>query len=333
MADTAYHRVLQAYPPDCQPHHADYLAGAGGFSGARFWRLQTDRGLLCLRRWPQERPSRQQLEFIQAVLWHVRQEGFERLPLPLETRTHAGYVCEAGHFWELAPWMPGQADYLQAPNSARLRAALRTLAEFHLAAASFPLPDRSPGLSPGIGERIERARAWSHAQLQRLAEAVEPGEWPELAHRGRQWLALAPTALERLRPALARAELIATPLQPCIRDVWHDHVLFVGDDVSGLVDFGAMQPDSVAADIARLLGSLARDDRQAWTTGLAAYESVRALSEPERTLIPVFDQANTVMSGLNWLQWVYLDRRQFDNRQAVMQRLDGNLPRLALLAA
>lgn len=110
-------------------------------------------------------------------------------------------------------------------------------------------------------------------------------------------------------------------------------MLFVGDDVSGLIDFGAMQPDSVAADIARLLGSLAGDDRQAWTTGLAAYESVRPLSEPERTLIPIFDQANTVLSGLNWLQWIYLDRRQFDNRQAVMQRLDGNLPRLALLAA
>lgn len=332
MADTAYRRVLQAYPPDCLPQQADYLAGAGGFSGARFWRLQTARGLLCLRRWPRERPSRQQLEFIQAVLWHVRQEGFERLPLPLETQTHAGYVCEAGHLWELSPWMPGQADYRQAPSEARLSAALGTLAEFHLAAASFPLPDRSPGLSQGIHERIERARWWSPVQLRRLMEAVESRDWPELSHRARQWLALAPTALERLRPALARAESLATPLQPCIRDIWHDHVLFFGDEVSGLVDFGAMQPDSVAADVARLLGSLAGDDRRAWQTGLAAYETVRPLSEPERALIPVFDQANTVLSGLNWLQWIYLDGRQFDNRQAVLERLDGNLPRLGLLA-
>ncbi len=113
-----------------------------------------------------------------------------------------------------------------------------------------------------------------------MTEAVEPGDWPELrtvVGSGWRWRYGAGTLASRA----GAAELLAAPLQPCIRDVWHDHVLFVGDDVSGLVDFGAMQPDSVAADIARLLGSLAGDDRQAWTIGLAAYESVqRAYRNP-----------------------------------------------------
>ncbi len=332
-ADNAYRRVLQCYPSECQPQQGSYLAGAGGFSGARFWRLQTPAGELCLRRWPREHPSRERLEFIQAVLWHVRQEGFERFPLPLETRTHAGYVCESGHLWELTPWRSGKADYRQAPSAARLRAALGALAEFHLAAASFPLPDRSPDVSPGIRERVERAQSWSPQRLRSLGEAIQPGDWPELALRARQWLTLAPLAIARIQPSLARALSLSAPLQPCIRDIWHDHVLFIGEEVSSLIDFGAMRTDNVAVDLARLLGSLAGDDRQAWATGLNAYHKIRPLSDVEHALIAVLDQANTVLGGLNWLEWIYLEGRQFENRQAVLERLDWNLPRLASLVA
>lgn len=75
----------------------------GGFSGAELWHLHAPRGPLCLRRWPAGHPSHERLEFIQAVLWHVDQEGFHRIPVPLETRHHHGYVLHAGHLWELAP--------------------------------------------------------------------------------------------------------------------------------------------------------------------------------------------------------------------------------------
>ncbi|HUY88932.1 MAG TPA: phosphotransferase [Pirellulales bacterium] len=330
--ETAYRRVLHAYPPDCQPQRAEFLGGAGGFSGALFWRLQTPRGLLCLRCWPREHPSRQRLEFIQAVLWHVSQEGFRRVPLALETRTHAGYVCESGRLWELAPWLPGKADYRQSPSAERLQAALTTLAEFHLAAASFPLPDRGPALVPGIRERFERVEDLSAERFERLADAVAPGDWPELAWRAREWRALAPRAIPRVRSLLARAAELAAPLQPCIRDIWHDHVLFAGQQVAGLVDFGAMRADNVAGDIARLLGSLAGDDRQAWERGLAAYTSLRPLSPDETYLVAAFDQANTLLAGLSWLEWIYLERRQFSDRQAVIERLDANLPRLTTLA-
>ncbi|HYH65864.1 MAG TPA: phosphotransferase, partial [Urbifossiella sp.] len=44
------------------------------------------------------------------------------------------------------------------------------------------------------------------------------------------------------------------PLQPCLVDVWPEHVRFDGDRVVGLIDFGAVQTDHVAADLARLFG-------------------------------------------------------------------------------
>lgn len=61
-----------------------------------------------------------------------------------------------------------------------------------------------------------------------------------------------PWAIEQLKPLAD----VSFRLQPCIRDIWHDHVLFDGDRVTGLIDFGAMQIDTPATDIARLVGSL-----------------------------------------------------------------------------
>jgi Ser/Thr protein kinase RdoA (MazF antagonist) len=334
MADeSACRRVLAAYAPDCQPVYIEPLASAGGFSGAHFWRIHAPRGVLCLRRWPREHPDRQQLEFIQAVLWHVHQEGFRIVPLPLETRSHAGYVCEAGQLWELAPWMPGVADYHQNPSPAKLRAAAEALAQFHQAAATFPLPHGRCKTAPGLQSRLERLAAWTDAKLARLSASVTDADWPEFAERAQRLLPLFRRAVEAVADTLRQAAPIQVPIEPCIRDIWHDHVLYVGERVSGLIDFGAMRADSVAADIARLLGSLCGDEGAAWLEGLNAYDSIRPLSSGEALLVTAYDRSNTLLSGMNWLEWVYLDGRAFENRAAVCERLDANLARLEHLVA
>ena len=63
------------------------LGNAGGFSGARLWRIRSDDKCYCLRRWPREHPSRQRLSFIHRVLRHVASQGVEFVPIPLETRS------------------------------------------------------------------------------------------------------------------------------------------------------------------------------------------------------------------------------------------------------
>ncbi|HVA48286.1 MAG TPA: aminoglycoside phosphotransferase family protein [Pirellulales bacterium] len=329
MADEhACRRVLAAYGADCQPLRIEPLASAGGFSGARFWRVSAQAGVLCLRRWPREHPDRQQLEFIQAVLWHVHQEGFGLVPLPLETRTLAGYVCEAGHLWELTPWLPGEADYHRSPSLARLRAAATALAGFHQAAASFPLPHRGPGTAPGLRSRLKRLEVWNDARLVQVSAAITAGDWPEMAERARRLVPLFARAAEAVADVLRQALPIQASLEPCIRDIWHDHVLFVGDEVSGLIDFGALRVDSVATDVARLLGSLCGDDSAAWLEALNAYDSVRPLSSGEALLVTAFDRSNVLLSGMSWLEWIYLEGREFENRAAICERLDANLARL-----
>lgn len=324
-------RILQLYPDDCQPSSARPHCAPTSFSGARLWRVETPRGELCLRCWPSEHPGVERLEFIQAVLWHVDQEGFRRVPLPLETRHNHGYVRHAGHLWELCPWLPGQADYRRNPSPARLEAALRTLAQFHEAARSFPLPDPGPGRSPGIDRRAAQLEELLRGKLETLGTAVLGGPWPELQSRGRRLLELARETAPRLWPLLAKARELPVLLEPCIRDVWHAHVLFSGDEVTGLVDFGAMRPDNVATDIARLLGSLAGDDDSQWQRGLAAYQSIRRLSDDELELITAFDRSTVLLGGLQWLEWIYVEGREFSNPPAVLERCDEFVSRLAHL--
>jgi Ser/Thr protein kinase RdoA (MazF antagonist) len=326
-----YQAVLAAYPDDCRPSAIASLDASGGLSGARLWRLSTPRGQLLLRRWPREHPPRERLEFIQAVLWHVQQEGFALVPLPLETRENRGYVEHAGHLWELAPWLPGRSDYQEAPSVPRVANALRTLAEFHLAAASFPLAEPVQCPAPGIAERSEQLRALLAGEFDRLRHAVRDGrsEYQAAAERITE---LFPHAAPRVAAALEQAARAQVQVVPCLRDIWHRNVLFEGDDVTGLIDFGSLRPENIAADVARLLGSMAEDDRALWRQGFAAYESCRPLSETEAILTSAFDSSGVLLGGINWLSWIYERGRAFDRPAAVLERLDYFQRRLTFLA-
>lgn len=329
--DDRLQAVLTHYPQIASPRSVEPLGAAGGFSGAQFWRLQTEDGPLCLRRWPPEHPNRERLEFIQAVLWHVHQEGCYFVPLPLESSSNAGYVWHDDHYWEITPWMPGKADYHIAPTNEKLANALAALASFHVAAESFPIPQGEPAPSPGIRQRKEMAEELRAGGLTKLQAAMECSAWPELDRRAARAVTLAIRALSAIDQAIAPCRGLNVVLQPCIRDVWHDHMLFFDGQVSGIVDFGAMRVDNVATDIARLLGSLVGDERDGWRIGLEAYEAIRPLSEHEGKLIKAFDRSGIALSLVNWLRWIYLDRRNFEQRGAVETRFDELLPRLERL--
>jgi Ser/Thr protein kinase RdoA (MazF antagonist) len=329
--DGKIERILRLYPDDCHSLAIEPLAPADSFSGAGLWRVQSERGTLCLRRWPRRHPNQQRLEFIQAVLWHVDQEGFHRVPLPLETRHHHGYVWHESHLWELTPWLPGAANYRRQPTAAKLVAALEALGLFHQAASSFPLPETGPTVSPGLMERRDQMRRLLDGGLGTLRGALNSSHGPEFRHRADRLLTQFAAIAPRFLPSLERAAGIQVVLQPCIRDVWHAHVLFEGERVSGIVDFGATRPENVATDVARLLGSLAGDNPADWQQGLAAYQAVRRLTDNEQTLVTIFDRSSVLLGGLQWLEWIYVEGREFRDPAAVLSRLDEFAGRLESL--
>ena len=134
--------------------------------------------------------------------------------------------------------------------------------------------------------------------------------------------------MPRLAGPLDAAARQPLPLSPSIRDVHADHVLFTGDIVTGLVDFGAMRCDTPLADVARLVASLAADDQAAHDFALDAYSELVPLSESYRHLVDLFDQSGLVLGGLNWLRWIYVERRDMGPIQPIVKRLDEFIARL-----
>jgi Ser/Thr protein kinase RdoA (MazF antagonist) len=329
----AWKEVLASYPADCQAERVDFLGTAGGLSGALLWRITSARGMLCLRRWTAQHPSAERLAFVHDVLRHVQRAGLSFVPAPLTTRRDTTFVAHGKHLWELAPWLPGAAADSAAANPTHLTAAMRALAEFHRAAATFPqCTPAAP--SPGILQRRQRILRLMSGGLSELAGAVRrrSGRWIELADRGETILALFEQAGGAVFDSLEVPARTIVPLQPCLRDIHCEHVLFQGDVVTGIVDFGAMRLDNVAADIARLLGSWAANDADGWQRGLAAYVAVRPLSDDERLVVQAFDVSGVLLSGVQWLAWVFEEGRQFDDRPTILRRIDAILARLARLA-
>ena len=93
-------------------------------------------------------------------------------------------------------------------------------------------------------------------------------------------------------------------------------------EVSSLIDFGSLGIDSVATDVARLLGSLTGPGRAGWQEGLDSYQQVRRLSEQETRLMVAIQQANQLMAGIKWLDWILLEAREFADPAEVLARLD-----------
>jgi homoserine kinase type II len=301
------------------------LGSAGGFSGARLWRIAGEGGEFCLRRWPAEHPDEARLQFIHSVLRRVFDRGVQEVAVPRESIAGATWVRHDGFLWELTCWMPGQADFDDDRRPEKLRAAMAWLARFHRAAAPGICP---AGVSSGIRQRREFLHRLLEGEAGEIAIALPTIGWPEFAERGKKLLNAFARRAAPVELLLAQSQSVSCPLQPCIRDIWHDHVLFEDDRVSGVVDFGAMRTECVAGDIARLLGSLVADDGHLRRIGLEAYREVRPLDSSEERLLDAFDASEVLLSGMNWLRWICLERRQFDRAERVLARLDQILSRL-----
>src|SRR5690606_8492817 len=182
---------------------------------------------------------------------------------------------------------------------------MQTLAQIHRAAERYDCPPaagewfsrHTAAPSPACRERLQIVRDWSTARCElaraRL-EAKAPVEFRRLATEILRCFQIACGPVER---ELLRLLGVPVPVHPCLRDVWHDHVLFTGEEVTGVVDPSAARTENVASDLSRLLGSLLEDDRPRWETALAAYHEIRPLSLEERRLITALDHSSVLLSG------------------------------------
>lgn len=334
--------LLAQWPALGRVEQIDYLGSGGGLSGSEIWGVRSFGSQFCLKRWPSPGPAPERLRWIHAVLWKAAGAGLLFVPAPARTKARATCVELDGSLWELAPWLPG--EHVQAiPTQEQTRSALGALARFHLAVADMPAAsvDRVAATNAPIGAPSPTAasrRQWLAELLNagegsavELWQAADRSPWLDLRQRMAEARDLFPrcasVAWERLQAVASRP----VPLQPVVRDVWRDNLLFTDDDLSGLVDYGAMRCDSVACDVSRALGSLAADDPRLWQVGLAAYRAVRELTENELQLVSALDAAAVALTCLQWAKWLCVEGRQFTASGKVLARIDFNLGRMRSL--
>jgi Ser/Thr protein kinase RdoA (MazF antagonist) len=328
MHVTTVTTVLARYPSGAQPMSAvESLGNAGGLSGARLWRYQSGHGLLVLRACPPHGPGREHIARVHE--WLRKGSALEFLPLPLAGSAGCTIQEAAGCLWQLEPWMPGEPDR-SAPSAAHVRAAFAGMAALHQCLADARVEE----FSPGLVERYQNVSELIQGGFDRLAAAVGAiGGGDEHRLAAHRWIELGRQVAPLLIGSLASAAGRRISLQPCLRDARAEHFLFTGGRLSGLVDFSAMGVDSVAGDLARLMGEWLGGDPSLHAQALAAYGSVRSLTPEELGLIDVFQSATALLIGERWLRWHYLEGRRFENPWALSEGLARGLTQLERIQA
>ena len=132
---------------------------------------------------------------------------------------------------------------------------------------------------------------------------------------------------------IEEAGRLASPLQPCLRDARPEHFLFEGGRVTGLVDFGAMDVETVAADLARLEGEwLPLPESEALRAeGMKVYAEVTPLHSNHLSIATAFEVAADLLIGERWIRWRFREHRRFDDPNAVADGIERGLARLRKL--
>ena len=326
------------------PHLADWSvcrveSASGGFSGAGVFKVDTAKVGYCLRRWPVGQTSAARVLAIHQLLALAQGRGVNVVPVPLKSNSGATLAEVDGELWQLERWMPGDSDFLAMPNDDRLKSVMTQLARFHNAVRDWiPTGGVEQWFQPAcmktcptIVNRIRMIDSYV-SSIAEFEVALLRESDARFRDAGARIALLFRSAHSGVKRELSAVERLSVPLQPCIRDLWHDHVLFQGDELSGIVDFGAMSTDSVTCDLSRLLGSLFGHDSVSWQQGIGYYESVRTLTEAEHQLLRPLDRSSILLSGMTWLKRRYVLRNTSADLSRVCVRMELIIERLTTLA-
>lgn len=327
--------VLELFESVCGPLEAEAVQpDEPGFSGARVFRCVGRGRTYCLRRWPPGTELRR-VRWIHDVVRRVTAGGAAFVPEPIATAAGNTAVCHHGDVYHLEPWMPGRPRLHEAAAPALLEQAIVSTARWHqLAAGTFRQVLDPPTLAPS---------AVLASRLRRLSELLGRDQQPMLMRLHRSPAAFRELAVPiaealralgpRLLRLLRRAVGTSVPLQPVIRDLRCQHFLFVGDRLSGLIDYGAVCVDSVACDLSRLFATLpplSPAERQRW---IDRYAQLRPLASDERRVIDLLEASSVLLSGITWIRRYCEQGEPVDSSPAALSRLRSLVEHIPALPA
>ncbi|HVZ51882.1 MAG TPA: homoserine kinase [Pseudolabrys sp.] len=214
----------------------------------------------------EKRVAEGDLPFFLALMEHLAARGIT-CPQPVKNKEGGMLGRIAGKPAAIVTFLDGL--WIRRPNPGHCAALGEALARLHLAGADFPMRRVNALAIAGWRPLYEQARA--------RGDSVQPGLCHEIAKEL--------DVLERIWPR-------DLPVGVIHADLFPDNVFFLGNTLSGLIDFYFACTDTLAYDVAICLNAWCFEPDHAYnvTKGralLKSYAKVRALSDAERDALPV----------------------------------------------
>lgn len=241
-----------------------YKGIAEGVENSNFL-VHTDAGNFILTLY-ERRVAERDLPFFLGLMEHLAARGIT-CPQPVKNKMGGMLGKIAGRPAAIVTFLDGL--WIRKPNAGHCAAVGEALARLHLAAQDFPIR-RPNALS------VESWRPlYEHAGAR--GDSVRPGLCDEIVKEL--------DVLEKSWPRNLPAGVIHADLFP-------DNVFFLGDHLSGLIDFYFACTDTLAFDVAICLNCWCFEPDHSYnvTKGralLKGYTKIRALSVEERAALPM----------------------------------------------
>ncbi|MBR0556689.1 homoserine kinase [Ciceribacter sp. L1K23] len=248
-----------------------YKGIAEGVENSNFL-LHTTKGPLILTLY-EKRVEKNDLPFFLGLMHHLADRGLN-CPLPLPR--HDGQLLGelSGRPAALISFLEGM--WLRKPEARHCREVGIALAKMHVAGEGFPLT-RPNALSLDGWKSLW---AKSRDRADEVEQGLEEEIGAEIAFLAAKW------------PRDLPAGVIHADLFP-------DNVFFLGDDLSGLIDFYFACNDFLVYDLSICINAwcFEKDGAYNITKGMAmieGYQSVRPLSEAEVTALPILSRGSAL---------------------------------------
>jgi homoserine kinase type II len=248
-----------------------YRGIAEGVENSNFM-LHTSAGQFILTLY-EKRVNAGDLPFFLGIMDHLASKGIS-CPLPVHRRDGSIISQLADRPAAIVTFLEGM--WMRRPMVAHCRAVGAALAAIHVAGEGFNLT-RKNALSVGGWRPL-----WEAAKPR--ADSVEPGLASEIEADLRDMEANWPGGL---------------PSGICHADLFPDNVFFLGDKLSGLIDFYFACNDLFAYDLSVCLNAwcFEKDNAYNLTKGsalLAGYQSMRKLTEAEIAALPLLARGSAL---------------------------------------
>jgi homoserine kinase type II len=213
----------------------------------------------------EKRVRREDLPYFLGLMQHLVARGISS-PLPVKDRDGRTLRELAGRPAALITFLEGL--WVRRPNIEHCHALGDALAHFHLAGADFPMFRANDLSLPGWRPLVQAIGAGADEVVPGLAVEIEK----ELSFLEQRWPSDLPEGVIHA-------------------DLFPDNVFFLGDKISGLIDFYFACNDTLAYDVAVCLNAWCFESDGSFNITkaramLQAYEGVRPLSEAELKWLP-----------------------------------------------